>query len=167
MLFTNIAPEQITDNTFKLIGNDWMLVTGGTKHSHNCMTASWGGFGILWHKPVVFVFIRPQRYTNEFVEKHPYISLSFFDESYRPQMQLCGTKSGRTIDKAAACNFSIFETQHKAIAYQEARLVLECKILYAHQLQQDCFIDTSHLHHYAAGDFHIQYIAEITECLIR
>ena len=31
------------------------------------MTASWGGMGILWNKPVVFVFIRPQRFTNSLV----------------------------------------------------------------------------------------------------
>ena len=34
----------------------------------NTMTASWGGTGILWNKPVAFIFIRPQRYTYELIE---------------------------------------------------------------------------------------------------
>ena len=38
-----IKPEEIEDNVFKLIGTEWMLVTGGNKESFNMMTASWGG----------------------------------------------------------------------------------------------------------------------------
>lgn len=167
MLFKNITPAQINNNTFTLIGTDWMLISAGDKHKHNCMTASWGGFGILWHKPVVFVFVRPQRYTNDFLQANEYFSLSFFDESYRTQLQLCGTQSGRTIDKSKACNFTVFETEHKTIAYQQASLILECRMMYAQHLEKECFIDQSPLHHYTAGDFHVQYIAEITECLSR
>ncbi len=32
-----------------------MLVTAGTKEKFNTMTASWGGIGWLWNKPVAFV----------------------------------------------------------------------------------------------------------------
>lgn len=49
------------ENAFDLIGKKWMLVTAGTKDSFNTMTASWGGIGWLWNKPVAFVFIRPER----------------------------------------------------------------------------------------------------------
>ena len=44
------------------------------------MTARWGGIGWLWNKPVAFVFIRPERYTYEFVEKNDYLTLSFLGE---------------------------------------------------------------------------------------
>ena len=50
MGFSEIKPELLSDNCFKLIGTDWMLITAGRKGAFNTMTASWGGLGILWHK---------------------------------------------------------------------------------------------------------------------
>ncbi|MBN2049757.1 MAG: flavin reductase family protein, partial [Spirochaetales bacterium] len=79
--FTEISPEKIKDNLFKLIDKDWMLVTAGTKQQCNMMTASWGGVGILWNLPVAFVFIRPQRYTDTFIQRHDLFSLCFFNET--------------------------------------------------------------------------------------
>ena len=78
-----------------------MLVTAGNAEKFNMMTASWGGLGFLWNRPVAFVFIRPQRYTFDFVERNEGFTLSFFGEEYRKVLQLCGTKSGREIDKVA------------------------------------------------------------------
>ena len=49
------------DNLFSRINKDWMLVTAGNQEKCNTMTASWGGAGVLWNKPVSFIFIRPQR----------------------------------------------------------------------------------------------------------
>jgi len=46
--------------------------------SLNTITASWGGFGVLWGKNVAFIFIRPQRYTKEFVENSGYLLNQFF-----------------------------------------------------------------------------------------
>lgn len=75
--FEEIKPAAITENFIKLIGSDWMLVTVGQREHFNTMTASWGGVGFLWNKPVVFVFIRPQRYTFGFIEQEPMFTLSF------------------------------------------------------------------------------------------
>ena len=46
-----------------------MLITAGTAERCNTMTASWGGLGVLWGDPVATIYIRPQRYTKEFVER--------------------------------------------------------------------------------------------------
>ena len=51
------------EDIWDLIGKQWMLVTAGPADEFNTMTASWGGIGWLWNKPVAFVFIRPERYT--------------------------------------------------------------------------------------------------------
>ena len=48
-----------SENAFDLIGKGGMLVTAGNKEKLNTMTASWGGIGWLWNRPVAFVFIRP------------------------------------------------------------------------------------------------------------
>ena len=92
--FRGIEPAQIQDNTFKLIGSDWMLITAGTLESFNMMTASWGGFGVLWHRNVCFCVLRPQRYTREFIEKHGNFTLSFFDQKYKNILEAYNSHHG-------------------------------------------------------------------------
>ena len=126
--FKEISPNEIRDNPFKLIGKDWMLVTAGDKSKFNTMTASWGGVGILWNKPVAFTFIRPQRYTFEFTEQGEYYTLSFFDEEYRKALNFCGTKSGRDYDKVKETGLTPVFSED-APYFGEAKLVLVCKKL--------------------------------------
>ena len=76
-----------------------MLVAAGDKEKFNMMTASWGSMGYLWNKPVVMVFVRPQRYTFEFTERKDEFTLSFFDEKYRHALDVCGSVSGRDVNK--------------------------------------------------------------------
>ena len=172
---TSLKPIKITDlqdNPFTLIGTDWMLITAGDfsnkegkpgEKSYNTMTASWGGLGILWNKPVAFVFIRPQRHTFAFTEKQDNFTLSFFDETYIKALTLCGSKSGKDIDKAKETSLSPISLQSGAVTFSEARLVLECKKLYADWLDKDSFICKELIEkNYPNEDFHRCYIAEIT-----
>ena len=99
MAFREISVEELKDNPFTLINKDWMLITAGNEQSHNTMTASWGGVGELWGKYVSTIYVRPQRYTLEFVEREDYYSLCFFGPEYRQALSLCGSKSGRDVDK--------------------------------------------------------------------
>ena len=78
-----------------------MLVTAGTKEKFNTMTASWGGTGVLWGKTVAFIFIRPERYTYEFIKKCDTLTLSFLGEENKAIHKVCGSKSGRDTDKIA------------------------------------------------------------------
>lgn len=78
-----IDVREVKDNLVEIIGDEWMLVTAGTKEKFNTMTANWGGMGYLWHKPVVFVFVRPERYTYEFTESQDLFTLSFLGEENR------------------------------------------------------------------------------------
>ena len=76
------------EDIFNLIGKQWMLVTAGNQERFNTMTASWGGIGWLWNKPVAFVFVRPERYTHEFIEANERFTLSFYGENFRKALQL-------------------------------------------------------------------------------
>ena len=167
MDFTQISPLNLQDNLIKLIGKEYMLVTAGTKESNNCLTASWGGMGYLWNKPVATIYIRPQRYTKEFIDREEYFTLSFFDDSFKKMFAYCGSKSGRDVNKVKECNLTTFETKHGSIAYTEARLVVECKKVFAAPFEEKNILDKSLLTNYAAQDYHIQYIGEITDCLIK
>ena len=137
-----IEINEFLENPFKLIGSDWMLITAKKGDKTNMMTASWGGVGILWNKPVVTIYVRPQRYTKEFIDNEEYFSLCVLPEEYRQILNYCGTKSGRDEDKIAETKLTIDESE-KAPIFKESRLVLICKKLYAQDLTEQSFIDKS------------------------
>jgi flavin reductase (DIM6/NTAB) family NADH-FMN oxidoreductase RutF len=161
--FSLIKSEVLSENLFKLIGEDWMLITAGTQDNFNTMTASWGTMGILWNKPVAICYIRPQRYTLDFVEKSDYYTLSFFNEKYRDILNFCGTKSGRDYDKMKETGLRPMLTQNGNIGYEECRLFLECRKLYAGNIEENGFIDTIlRKKIYPGTDYHRFFIGEIT-----
>jgi len=165
--FREIKPDEINDNVFKLIGSDWMLVTAGNKDSYNTMTASWGGLGVLWNKNICFCVIRPSRHTYGFIEKEDYFTLSFFTEDFRDALRLCGSKSGRDIDKASAAGITAVQGKTGAVYFDEARLVLECRKLYYQDIDPANFLDASLDKNYPNKDYHRMYVAEIINCLIK
>ena len=164
--FVEIAPAQIAENVFKTISKDWMLITAGTLASYNTMTASWGAWGHLWGRDVCFCVIRPQRHTFGFMEKASHFTLSFFDEAYRPALDFCGSRSGRDVDKAAATGLTPVAGSTGAVYFGEARLVLECRKLYAQDITPASFLDpTIPAEVYPKADYHRMYVGEIVHCL--
>lgn len=160
--FEKIKAEEVTDNYIRLIGKEWMLVTAGHQQHFNMMTASWGGTGFLWNKPVVFVFIRPQRYTYGLMEENEYFTLSFLGDAYREALQICGTLSGRDVDKAEKSGLTFCATGNGQMAFEEARLVLECRKLYTDMIRPEAFLEEKLIGQwYPQADFHRMYVAEI------
>ena len=156
--------KDLKENFFEAIGKEWMLVTAGTKEKFNTMTASWGGIGWLWNKRVAFVFIRPERYTYEFIEKSDYLTLSFLGEANKKVHAICGSKSGRDMDKVKATGLKPVFTEQGNVFFEQARLILECKKLYADNIKPDCFLDKESIEKWyggAHGGFHKMYIVEI------
>ncbi len=159
---TKIDPKQIDENVIRLIGSQWMLVTAGNPAHFNTMTASWGGLGFLWNRPVAFVFIRPQRYTFQFAEENSGLTLSFFGEEYRDALKICGSRSGRDTDKVAEAGLTPEPTPGGNVAFGEASLVLECRKLYAEMLRPEAFALPGILEQwYPTGDLHKMYVVEI------
>lgn len=163
--FKPIAPEAIQDNPFHLIGKEWMLVTAGDDKNFNTMTASWGGVGVLWGKNVCFVFIRPSRYTYEFIEKADGLTLSFFTEEYRAALKLCGSKSGRDVDKCEETGLTPYALSNGNVAFSQARLVLNCRKLYWQDMAPSQFLDLAIEKNYNGQDYHRMYVCEIVEAL--
>ena len=126
-MFQKVDPKGLKLNPFSAIGDQWMLITAGTPERCNTMTASWGGVGILWGAPMATCYVRPQRYTNQFMKEGEQFTLSFFDEKYRPQLNLCGTKSGRDVDKVKECGFTVAAAAGGAPYFEQAELVLVCR----------------------------------------
>ncbi|UCH13654.1 MAG: flavin reductase [Bacteroidales bacterium] len=166
--YKKVEVESLNENVFKIIGDDWMLITAGKNDNFNMMTASWGTMGILWHKPIAICFIRPQRYTYKFAEEYDYFTLSFFEEKYRNILQICGSRSGRNINKVEATGLIPMETELGNICYKQSRLFFECRKLYYADLDPGNFIIPEIAqHNYPTKDFHRYYIGEIINCYKR
>ena len=165
--FMEISPYQIDDNTFEMIGRDWALVTSGSPESFNTMTISWGGTGVLWNVPVAFTFIRPQRHTFSFTESNEFCSLCFFDDAYRKALSYCGSHSGRDVDKVKETGLTPAFTENGVPYFEEARLVLICKKLYAQDLNEASVIEPSVKSWYNGDDYHRMYVSEIVKVLKR
>jgi flavin reductase (DIM6/NTAB) family NADH-FMN oxidoreductase RutF len=167
-IFKRVHPDDLNENFFKVIGKDWMLITAGKPGDFNTMTASWGTTGILWNKPIAICFIRPHRYTFQFAERYDYYTLSFFDEKYRDILNYCGAHSGKNVDKTGQTGLKTLETSHGNVIFEQARLVLECRKLYADFLKQECFIDVLiEKKNYPSKDYHRFFIGEIEACYER
>lgn len=167
--FKKIEVSKLNENVFELIGKQWMLVAAGSPDTKfNMMTASWGGLGWLWEKPVSFIFVRPQRYTFEFTEKEDYYTLSFYAEQYREILKLLGTKSGRNFDKMTQSGLTPFKTPNGSVAFKEARIIIECKKLFSTFLKEEDFIDKETVKSkYPSKDFHKMYVGEIVNVWIK
>ena len=167
-MFKNIKPEDMDKTPFELIGSDWMLITAGAPGSYNTMTASWGGMGVIWGKNVCFCVIRPQRYTYQFMEKADNFTLSFFNEEHRDALNVCGTKSGRDIDKAAATGLvPIAGTLEGTTCFEQARMVIECRKIYYQDIDPKHFVDPEIDKNYPIQDYHRMYVGEIVNCMVR
>ena len=165
-MFQKVDVKKLGLNPFAAVCDEWMLITAGTKDNCNTMTASWGGLGVLWKKNVATVYIRPQRYTKKFVDEQEYFTLCFFGNQYREELALCGTKSGRDMDKIQACNFTVAEADCGAPYFEQARLVLVCRKLYQDAIKPECFLDRACDEKcYPEHDYHDFYVAEVLEAL--
>lgn len=165
--FKEISPLSLTNNVFKLIGSDWMLITAGTMEAYNTMTASWGGLGVLWNKNICFCVIRPHRYTYSFIERSDYFSLSFFQEKDKEILNFCGTQSGKNVNKAAETGLTPVVGDSGAVFFDEASIVLECKKIYFQDMNPEYFLDMDIHKNYPNKDYHRMYIGEILKCLVK
>lgn len=164
-----VSLDTLHISTTHLIGKQWMLITAGTPNNFNCMTASWGGLGVLWGKPVAYIFVRPNRHTVGFINEQPSLTLSFMPESHRADVLFCGRNSGRDTDKIACTNLTPVTTDSGLVTYEHAELVLECRKMFKTRLQQADFLDWDEVSPkwYAEDNpLHDLYICEITRALV-
>ena len=167
--FELINPISLQGNVFEMLDKEWMLISAGDKEKFNTMTASWGGFGFLWRKPVSIIYVRPQRYTYKFTEANEIYTLSFFGlGNQQKALAFCGSKSGRDFDKPKETGLTSVYTPSGGVAFAEARLIIECRKLYADDIKAEMFTDMAlESEIYPAKDYHRFYIGAIESCFIK
>ena len=165
MSFKEISPKELRFNIFKTV-SDWGLITAGDKSLFNTMTASWGGAGVMWNRDVVFAFIRPQRYTFEVLDKSDIFTFSFYAPKYKEALSICGTKSGRDIDKVKETGLTPVFSE-KGVYFNEADTVFCLKKIHEQYIVPEGFVDKSIEDNYKAQDYHKMFIGEITAVLTK
>ena len=115
-------------------GRQNALLTAGDRTGCNTMTIGWGQAGRLWNLPVCTVYVRPERYTYQFLEAQDYFTLSVLPEKEKKIMGYCGAKSGRDVDKISECGLTVRYGTGDAPFFDEAELVLVCQKMYVQDL---------------------------------
>lgn len=162
-----IDPQAAALELLPALGAENALLTAGTADRRNTMTIGWCQAGRLWNLPTCTVYVRPERYTYQFMEEQEYFTVSVLPKERKDAMALCGTKSGRDMDKIKECGLTVRTGAGGAPFFQEAELVLVCRTLYAQDLDPVCVLPAGEeqiLPSYGAkGGWHRAYTGEIVE----
>lgn len=148
------------------IDQEWALLTVGEKENFNAMTISWGGLGTLWNKPIVTVYVKPIRYTYGFMENNEYFTISFYNEQYRNDLSILGTKSGKDLDKVSLTKLTP-DFLKNAISFKEANLTIICKKIYFQDLDITNVPQKEVARFYKTEPVHRMYIGEVIDIIDR
>lgn len=114
---------------FTKFDQDWALLTAGSREHFNGMTISWGSLGTIWHKSIITVYVRPDRYTWQFLRDSDVFTVSFYPESCRKALTLMGTLSGRDGDKVAVAGLTP-RFLPEGVTFEEAAETFVCRKIY-------------------------------------
>ena len=151
-------------DSFGIFNDVWALLTAGNKDSYNTMTISWGSLGTLWNKSIATVYVKPIRYTHQFLEKNDYFTISFFSEEYRNALTLLGTKSGRDGDKVKEAGLTA-DFLEKSVTFKEAKTTLLCKKIYRQDLDVSNMPENVIKTFYTTEAAHTMFIGEVVEII--
>ena len=152
---------------FELFNKRWALATAGVEGDYNTCTIGWGSLGSIWHgehgaMPIATIYIHPDRYTLEFLQKYDHFTVSFFGEEYRPALSYLGSHSGRDGDKVSAAGLTPVP-MGESVTFREAELSFLCKKLYGAQFRRECFAPEINEGIYKNWEPHWMFIGGITE----
>ena len=156
---------------FRLFNDRWALVTAGSLEDFNTMTVGWGSMGTIWGPPhkgkqVLTVYVTSARYTHEYLEKNDYFTVSFFPESFRDDLVILGSRSGRDGDKVALTRLTPIAVPH-GVDFAQAELSFVCRKLYSQDLIRERVPQEVSDWIYTRVPPHTAYIGEIVDCFER
>ena len=143
------------------------ILSVGTKDNYNSMTIGWGSLGSAWKRPIFTVYVKPETYTHEFMEKYDIFTVSFVKGAIYNDFVLYGSVSGRDFDKEKISGTHIKFLDDGGITFEEALEVYVCKKIAVSHLKEDevdkSIIDlyNSNLPVYSSTNPHTVYIGEI------
>ncbi len=163
MFFRNFRIDNMKNSVFEYFDDEWMLISAGTPDNYNMMTASWGGMGFMWGRPVFFVVIRKNRYTRTFLEKNKVFTCSYYGFEYMKALEICGTTTGRNTNKAKKAGLTVEAVPgYDTVTFKEARSTFVCRKILHQNLETSCFDNQEILEKfYTDEDAHVLFIGSI------
>ena len=105
------------------------ILSAGNKDSHNSCVIGWGLLGVAWSKPLFMVYVKPDRYTYQFMETTEFFTVNFIKKSLYKKFRIYGNKSGRDINKEEESGAQIQFLDNGGITFKEAEEVYVCKVM--------------------------------------
>ncbi|HHX59213.1 MAG TPA: flavin reductase family protein [Epulopiscium sp.] len=129
----------------------------------NTMTIAWGSLGYIWRKPVFMVMVRYSRHTYEMLKNAEEFTVSIpFGDEFVKELALCGTKSGRDLDKFKSCNLQKTRANKvNAPLIAGCNLHYECKVVYKQVLEPQALQSGMSQKFYPDNDVHVLFYGEI------
>ncbi|MBI5725979.1 MAG: flavin reductase family protein [Planctomycetes bacterium] len=128
----------------------------------NAMTIGWGSAGSIWGLPVWIVLVRPSRYTYRCIEHAGCFSVNVPPDSLGMACALCGSKSGRDMDKLAAAGLTATRgSTVLAPAIEQCPIVYECQVVHSNDVIPARLAEEIVSGAYASNDYHRIYFGKI------
>lgn len=168
-----INPFDYAGDIFKALPGG-VLLTSEAEDCVNAMTIGWGTLGIEWGVPIFAAYVRTNRFTYDLLERTgeftvcvPYGEPS---KEVKKALALCGSKSGRDMDKIAKAGLHVVEADIvRPPAIKEFPITLECRVVFT-QLQPIKEISSRFKKFYventAHSEPHVAYYGEILKSYI-
>ena len=136
-----------------------LLVSG---KQGNPMTIGWATAGRIWGRPVLTVLVRPSRFSFPLMENLSEFTVNVPAAEHGKALAICGSKSGRDMDKIAKCGFSLGSSESVRVPYiTECPVHYECRVIHKSNVVNADLEPGITAEYYAAGDFHRVYYGEI------
>ena len=115
-----------------------ILLTSEAEDCVNAMTIGWGTIGIEWGVPIFAAYVRTSRFTYELIERTGEFTICAPigepSVDVRKAIALCGSKSGRDMDKIAKAGLHVVEAEIvRPPAIKELPLTFECRVVFSQE----------------------------------
>lgn len=151
-----------------------VLITTKAGGKVNTMTIGWGMIGTQWRKNIFIAYVRESRHTKTVLEQNREFTVNVpLNVTDKHILAVCGTKSGRDMDKIEALGLTLEEpTTISVPGIKELPLTLECRVIYSQDQDPAAIPEDVQKRYYPAffpdgrSDYHTIYYGEILDAYI-
>lgn len=167
MEYKTIDYNEYADKMLPALRNG-AFITTKVKEKVNTMTIAWGGINIVWNKPLFVAYVRFTRDTFEMLENSCEFTVSVpLENDMSKELNYCGSKSGRDVDKIKECNLSLAPGRVvDTPVLSGCELHYECKVIYKLPMDAGLVPQEVKDRYYRNEDYHMIYYGEIVDSYI-
>lgn len=163
-----IDPIKYSDEIVKALGSGGMFLTSKLGSEINTMTMGWGSMSYYWVRPVFIAPVRTTRHSHHMIKESGVFTVSVpYEGKHKGELGICGTKSGRDVDKFKACGLSALDGKKvDCPVIADTYIQLECKVVAETLLDDNAMNSEIVDKHYGSKNFHTLFFGEIVAAYI-